>query len=187
MNGYLKVSGLTAVYYLALCMTGYPAARRCHSCVQVKDGKAHFYCAHNMWHASDMFSWVSPHVPLFLPPEVFICGGYNGELILSDLWKINLQNYQWNKLPAVMPEPAYFHCAAVTPVSATSCAHPHTAVSGFQFCIKLVVQGAVVYCCFSCMFSLVAHRYWFFFPFFFLSPAASAEMFRQSVDKLTDR
>uniref|UniRef100_A0A3Q2QW36 Kelch domain containing 10 n=1 Tax=Fundulus heteroclitus TaxID=8078 RepID=A0A3Q2QW36_FUNHE len=63
---------------------GYPAARRCHSCVQVKD-------------------------------DVFICGGYNGELILSDLWKINLQTFQWMKLPGVMPEPAYFHCAAVTP------------------------------------------------------------------------
>ncbi|XP_008409657.1 kelch domain-containing protein 10-like [Poecilia reticulata] len=63
---------------------GYPAARRCHSCVQVKD-------------------------------DVFICGGYNGELILSDLWKINLQTFQWTKLPAMMPEPAYFHSAAVTP------------------------------------------------------------------------
>lgn len=51
--------------------------------------------------------------------DVFICGGYNGELILADLWKINLQTFQWNKLPTVMPEPAYFHCAAVTPVSAT--------------------------------------------------------------------
>lgn len=51
---------------------------------------------------------------------MFICGGYNGELILSDLWKINLQTFQWTRLPAVMPEPAYFHCAAVTPVSKTS-------------------------------------------------------------------
>lgn len=51
--------------------------------------------------------------------DVFICGGYNGELILADLWKINLQTFQWSKLPAVMPEPAYFHCAAVTPVSIT--------------------------------------------------------------------
>lgn len=51
--------------------------------------------------------------------DVFICGGYNGELILADLWKINLQTFQWSKLPAEMPEPAYFHCAAVTPVSIT--------------------------------------------------------------------
>ncbi len=56
---------------------------------------------------------------LFSGVDVFICGGYNGELILADLWKINLQTFQWSKLPAVMPEPAYFHCAAVTPVSTT--------------------------------------------------------------------
>lgn len=60
--------------------------------------------------------WLT-HQLFFLPKEVFICGGYNGEVILSDLWKINLQTFQWTKLPAVMPEPAYFHCAAVTPVS----------------------------------------------------------------------
>lgn len=48
--------------------------------------------------------------------EVFICGGYNGEVILGDLWKLNLLTFQWTKLLAIMPEPAYFHCAAVTPV-----------------------------------------------------------------------
>lgn len=58
---------------------------------------------------------LNPH--FVSPADVFICGGYNGELILADLWKINLQTFQWSKLPAVMPEPAYFHCAAVTPVS----------------------------------------------------------------------
>ncbi|KAG7281903.1 hypothetical protein CRUP_031152 [Coryphaenoides rupestris] len=73
---------------------GYPAARRCHSCVQVKD-------------------------------EVFICGGYNGEQILPDLWKINLQTYQWSRLPALMPEPAYFHCAAITPAG---CMYVHGGV-----------------------------------------------------------
>lgn len=57
--------------------------------------------------------------PPSLVVDVFICGGYNGELILADLWKINLLTFQWSKLPAVMPEPAYFHCAAVTPVSTT--------------------------------------------------------------------
>lgn len=57
------------------------------------------------------------HFLIFSVVDVFICGGYNGELILADLWKINLQTFQWSKLPAVMPEPAYFHCAAVTPVS----------------------------------------------------------------------
>ncbi|OBS78939.1 hypothetical protein A6R68_18684, partial [Neotoma lepida] len=47
---------------------------------------------------------------------VFICGGYNGEVILGDIWKLNLQTFQWVKLPATMPEPVYFHCAAVTPL-----------------------------------------------------------------------
>lgn len=61
--------------------------------------------------------WKSVFIPLSSPSEVFLCGGYNGELILADLWKINLQTFQWTKLPTVMPEPAYFHCAAVTPVS----------------------------------------------------------------------
>ena len=66
-----------------------------------------------------MLLFTSTLIIFFCVVDVFICGGYNGELILADLWKINLQNYQWSKLPAVMPEPAYFHCAAVTPVSTT--------------------------------------------------------------------
>ncbi|KAG8138522.1 hypothetical protein E2320_004396 [Naja naja] len=63
----------------------YPAARRCHSCVQIKN-------------------------------DVFVCGGYNGEVILGDIWKLNLQTFQWVKLPAVMPEPAgcmYVHGGVV--------------------------------------------------------------------------
>ncbi|XP_073185025.1 kelch domain-containing protein 10 isoform X4 [Lepidochelys kempii] len=73
---------------------GFPAARRCHSCVQIKN-------------------------------DVFVCGGYNGEVILGDIWKLNLQTFQWVKLPAVMPEPVYFHCAAVTPAG---CMYVHGGV-----------------------------------------------------------
>ncbi|XP_077450418.1 kelch domain-containing protein 10 isoform X3 [Stigmatopora argus] len=73
---------------------GFPAPRRCHSCVQIRN-------------------------------DVFICGGYTGELILADLWKINLHTLQWSRLPAMMPEPAYFHCAAVTP---TGCMYIHGGV-----------------------------------------------------------
>uniref|UniRef100_A0A8D0C549 Kelch domain-containing protein 10 n=1 Tax=Salvator merianae TaxID=96440 RepID=A0A8D0C549_SALMN len=72
----------------------FPAARRCHSCVQIKN-------------------------------DVFVCGGYNGEVILGDIWKLNLQTFQWVKLPAVMPEPVYFHCAAVTPAG---CMYVHGGV-----------------------------------------------------------
>lgn len=62
---------------------GYPAARRCHSCVQLG------------------------HV-------VYVCGGYNGHTIFGDLWMIDLLTMQWTRLPAVLPEPVYFHSAGVT-------------------------------------------------------------------------
>lgn len=104
-----------------IVITGYPAARRCHSCVQVKDG-TEFLTRHNLDTLKCLFL-LNISFALFLLPEVFICGGYNGELILSDLWKINLQTFQWTKLLATMPEPAYFHCAAVTPVSYLSFKH----------------------------------------------------------------
>ncbi|XP_059843028.1 kelch domain-containing protein 10 isoform X4 [Hypanus sabinus] len=74
--------------------TGFPAARRCHSCVQIGH-------------------------------DVYVCGGYNGEVILGDLWKLSLQTFQWVKLPAEMPEPAYFHTAAVTPAG---CMYVHGGV-----------------------------------------------------------
>ncbi|XP_042104761.1 kelch domain-containing protein 10 isoform X3 [Ovis aries] len=94
---------------------GFPAARRCHSCVQIKN-------------------------------DVFICGGYNGEVILGDIWKLNLQTFQWVKLPATMPEPVYFHCAAVTPAG---CMYIHGGVvnihenkrTGSLFKIWLVVPS----------------------------------------------
>nr|DBA31438.1 TPA: hypothetical protein GDO54_007289 [Pyxicephalus adspersus] len=99
---------------------GFPAARRCHSCVQIKH-------------------------------EVFICGGYNGEVILGDLWKLNLLTFQWTKLPAMMPEPAYFHCAAVTPAG---CMYIHGGVVNIQqnkrtgslFKIWLVVPSLLELC-----------------------------------------
>jgi len=62
---------------------GYPAARRCHSCVQ-------------------------------LGCKVYICGGYNGHVIFGDLWMVDLTRMQWSRLPAILPEPVYFHSAAVT-------------------------------------------------------------------------
>eukprot|EP00069_Balaena_mysticetus_P006036 bmy_18386T0 len=51
--------------------------------------------------------------------DVFICGGYNGEVILGDVWKLDLQTSQWVKLTATMPEPVHFHGAAVTPAGCT--------------------------------------------------------------------
>ncbi|KTF94556.1 hypothetical protein cypCar_00000392 [Cyprinus carpio] len=88
---------------------------------------------------------------VFFVADVFICGGYNGEVILDDLWKINLLTFQWNKLPAVMPEPAYFHCAAVTPAG---CMYIHGGVvnihenkrTGSLFKIWLVVPSLLELC-----------------------------------------
>ena len=62
---------------------GYPAARRCHSLVQL--GQA-----------------------------AYICGGYDGHTIFGDLWRLDLSMMQWTRLPAVLPEPVYFHSAGVT-------------------------------------------------------------------------
>lgn len=112
-------------------MTGYPAARRCHSCVQVKDGKDSFTHFNVCTPICCLKCFTSPSVST---PEVFICGGYNGELIMPDLWKINLRTFQWTKLPAVMPEPAYFHCAAVTPVSKNIKVRPISNLLRFMFC-----------------------------------------------------
>lgn len=70
-------------------------------------------CSHSQFTVKS--SWHFGKLSFFFL-EVFICGGYNGEVILGDLWKLNLLSFQWTKLLAIMPEPAYFHCAAVTPV-----------------------------------------------------------------------
>ncbi|KAL7979841.1 hypothetical protein Chor_008179 [Crotalus horridus] len=98
----------------------YPAARRCHSCVQIKN-------------------------------DVFVCGGYNGEVILGDIWRLSLQTFQWVKLPALMPEPVYFHCAAVTPAG---CMYVHGGVvdihrnrrTGSLFKMWLVVPSLLELC-----------------------------------------
>jgi len=45
---------------------------------------------------------------------VYICGGYNGHVIFGDVWMIDLDMMQWSRLPAVLPEPVYFHSAGVT-------------------------------------------------------------------------
>lgn len=121
------VLSLTVVHFtkISVLLTGYPAPRRCHSCVQIRNGEACYTKEHISIQPVSLIKHCNfilhPLILMFLSAfsivDVFICGGYNGELILADLWKINLQTFQWSKLPAVMPEPAYFHCAAVTPVS----------------------------------------------------------------------
>lgn len=68
---------------------GIPAPRRCHGLVQLKiDGSL----------------------------NVFISGGYDGEDVFYDLWRLNLDTFQWSLIPTcVLPYPTYFHSSAVTP------------------------------------------------------------------------
>lgn len=63
---------------------GFPAPRRCHSCVQLKK-------------------------------DAYIAGGYDGEKIFGDIWRLCLVTLRWRKLPVMLPEPVYFHSADVTP------------------------------------------------------------------------
>ncbi|XP_064632970.1 kelch domain-containing protein 10-like isoform X2 [Lineus longissimus] len=46
--------------------------------------------------------------------NAYICGGYNGEKIFSDLWALDLETLYWCKITD-MPKPVYFHAADVSP------------------------------------------------------------------------
>ncbi|KAJ8975863.1 hypothetical protein NQ317_015901, partial [Molorchus minor] len=68
---------------------GFPEPRRCHGAVQINnDDKI----------------------------QVFITGGHDGENIFHDLWRLDLQTYQWTYFEMCqLPQPTYFHATAVTP------------------------------------------------------------------------
>ena len=53
---------------------------------------------------------------MYCSTDVYVCGGYDGEQIFGDLWKINLKSLVWYKLNQDLPLPSYFHSAAITPV-----------------------------------------------------------------------
>lgn len=68
-----------------------PEPRRCHGSVQYTDGKTGV-------------------------TFVVISGGYNGDHIFSDVWRLNLKLLQWTCLrKCILPCPVYFHSAALTP------------------------------------------------------------------------
>ncbi|PSN30842.1 Kelch domain-containing protein 10 [Blattella germanica] len=70
---------------------GVPAPRRCHGCVQMP-GNGH------------------------QQTSVFICGGYDGEEIFRDVWRLELQTLQWTRmLKSSFPRAVYFHSVAITP------------------------------------------------------------------------
>lgn len=69
--------------------TGIPPARRCHGSVQIE--------ADNDMH-------------------VYITGGYDGEIVFDDLWRLEIATMQWTFIEkCVLPKPIYFHSAAVCP------------------------------------------------------------------------
>lgn len=68
-----------------------PEPRRCHGSVQYTDEK----------------SGVT---------SVVISGGYNGDSVFSDVWRLDLSTLQWTLLKeCILPSPVYFHSAALTP------------------------------------------------------------------------
>ncbi|XP_054278630.1 kelch domain-containing protein 10-like [Macrosteles quadrilineatus] len=47
---------------------------------------------------------------------VFIIGGFTGQLILKDIWRLDLKNYQWEKLSKMsLNRGVYFHSSCLTP------------------------------------------------------------------------
>ena len=54
---------------------------------------------------------------VFIFTEAYICGGIDGMDIIDDIWKLNLQTFEWTKLPTILQLPVYFHSADITPVS----------------------------------------------------------------------
>ncbi|XP_031351552.1 kelch domain-containing protein 10 homolog isoform X1 [Photinus pyralis] len=69
--------------------TGIPSPRRCHGAVQIETD-------------NDI--------------QVFINGGYDGDTVFDDLWRLELSTMQWTFIQkCVLPSPTYFHSAAVSP------------------------------------------------------------------------
>lgn len=71
-------------------MSGIPPARRCHGAAQLNS------------ETDDI--------------QVFITGGYDGEDVFDDLWKLELSTLQWTRIETCrLPRPTYFHSTAATP------------------------------------------------------------------------
>lgn len=77
------------LFHYFLHYIGYPEPRRCHGAVQIS-------------YNSNI--------------QIFVTGGHDGENIFNDLWRLDLQTYQWTYFNLCrLPQPTYFHATAVTP------------------------------------------------------------------------
>jgi len=46
--------------------------------------------------------------------QVYIFGGYDGDYIFDDIWKLDLDTLQWIRLPVNLNNPVYFHASTVS-------------------------------------------------------------------------
>ena len=53
----------------------------------------------------------------FIFSDVYLLGGYNNTIIFSDIWRIDLTDLQWRKMPQALEKPVYFHDSVLTDVS----------------------------------------------------------------------
>ena len=49
--------------------------------------------------------------------DVYLLGGYDNEVIFSEIWRIDLNDMQWRKISQVLKKPVYFHDSVLTDVS----------------------------------------------------------------------
>lgn len=65
-----------------------PFSRKCHSAVQVSTPTG---------------------------VQVFVAGGYDGNVVFNNVWRLNLENLQWTLMKkSILPNNVYFHSASVT-------------------------------------------------------------------------
>lgn len=54
------------------------------------------------------------HGAVHLGNKVFVLGGYDGEDIFGDVWRLDLDQLQWRRIPIQLPTPVYFQATTVT-------------------------------------------------------------------------
>jgi len=46
--------------------------------------------------------------------QVWVIGGYDGSDIFPDVWKLDLETFQWRRLDIELPTPVYFHAVTIS-------------------------------------------------------------------------